>query len=292
MDGFHRDKYRTAINAALSLFLGAAATYAAWVLLVPHAFDPVAQQSGVDLPETSHSGERDRSSPSESSPRGFSIAGEHPLFGRSPEAESSAPEMLPESRINIELTGVSDRSGGDGVALVRTGDAQKTEVVRPGDTLRNSEKIRIHGIHADHIVIQRDGQLERISLDEEAMLEARQRPDPSGGKTGLRDASVSRETVSRWRERPETLMEDLAPEPILKNGGLEGIRIGGVPEGHPAAQAGLEEDDIIRAVAGRELKNVANPNELTDAIENADMIPMIVDRGGREMDIKIEIEGQ
>ena len=68
-----------------------------------------------------------------------------------------------------------------------------------------------------------------------------------------------------------------------------GVRIESVKAGAPAAQGGLKDGDLITAVDGRAIANLAQFDDLLDATNPGQKLQMTVDRGGRSQQLTVTL---
>ncbi len=72
-------------------------------------------------------------------------------------------------------------------------------------------------------------------------------------------------------------------------GGEKGVKVGTVREGGPAEQAGIEEGDLIVALAGTEVVDVEHYTELLDAQRIGRTITVRVRRDAAEVDLQVKV---
>lgn len=83
---------------------------------------------------------------------------------------------------------------------------------------------------------------------------------------------------------------DLNTATAKKNNLVEGIYIAQVVANSPAAKAGLQKGDVIVKVDGSEVKTMDKLNEVKNAKKVGDSMTITVNRGGKEVDVKITLE--
>ena len=70
----------------------------------------------------------------------------------------------------------------------------------------------------------------------------------------------------------------------------EGVLLGGVADGQPAARAGMKKDDRIVELAGKPVKNIEAYMEILMAQKKGDTIDVVILRAGQKVNFKIKLE--
>ncbi len=87
------------------------------------------------------------------------------------------------------------------------------------------------------------------------------------------------------------LIQPLTPE-LSRQFGVktgEGVVVGDVLEGGPAAKAGLKTGDVIQAVGGKPVSDVRGLQRLVAAIKPGTQVPVKVNRGGKEVTLSATV---
>jgi general secretion pathway protein C len=144
--------------------------------------------------------------------------------------DDAALETLPETRLSLQLYGVRmGETPETGTAIVEAGaDGQRTYAV--GQAI--SDDARLAAVHADRIVISRNGIREVLYLRD--------------GPARTRAAVPAGAALS-----PQALIADLALQPHLEGGRLAGFRVGAESDEPAAQMLGLQGGDIIVEINGR-----------------------------------------
>lgn len=71
-----------------------------------------------------------------------------------------------------------------------------------------------------------------------------------------------------------------------------GVRVIDALEGLPASKAGIQNDDVIQAIDGKEMKEPADVLKLINERKPGDKVKVKVLRGDREMEIEVTLEGR
>lgn len=216
------------------------------------------------------------------------------LFGAAPgdagaaAAEAAAPADAPETQLNLTLRGVYAPGSGEGLAIISAGSGRE-KVYAVGDTIAGDA--RIAGIHADRVVLRRNGRAETLRM---SLADAAPSSSPNGGSQA---SSREREIAERARELRQRLLEnpvELARmvrfQPYVQNGNLVGYRI--QPRSADAEQLralGLQPSDVVTSVNGRPLNDPRQANEALQSLRDARTIRITFLRNGEQRSMTIPI---
>jgi general secretion pathway protein C len=216
------------------------------------------------------------------------------LFGAAPgndaaaASQASAPADAPETQLNLTLRGVYAPGSGEGLAIISAGGGRE-KVYAVGDTIAGDA--RIAGIHADRVVLRRNGRAETLRMSVADAAPA------SGEDRGNQASSREREIAERARELRQRLLEnpvELARmvrfQPYVQNGNLVGYRI--QPRSADAEQLralGLQPSDVVTSVNGRPLNDPRQANEALQSLRDARTIRITFLRNGQQRSMTIPI---
>lgn len=161
-------------------------------------------------------------------------------------------------------------------------------------------------VYADHVVLSHDGADESLSLP---------RPDdhaaPANAATATRTPGQASSVPPGYtpntapaaaavtggngsaafsRTNAADLARDVRFEPVFADGHIAGARLSG--SGAAAAllnQVGLRPTDVVTAVNGTQLANVANPQQLIDQLGNASSLQVTIQRDGRPATLTLNL---
>jgi general secretion pathway protein C len=211
------------------------------------------------------------------------------LFG----AEKQAPVPTANlSNLNIKLKGVfAGHPDKPAFAIVNIG--ARDEFALAGKELMPG--VKLDSVHATHVIVSRNGILERVNLEERSIASAggprpspvlmAPRPGPQpvmipggpqqGGPAG--QAPLSLNSLSR------------------QNFGRIGVRNGGVtveaaPPGSTLAILGLQPGDVIRSVNGEAVTSEADLARVYQQSANAESVQAEVVRGNRTFPVQVPLK--
>lgn len=218
------------------------------------------------------------------------------LFDPLETAETPAQTALPESQLNMTLRGVINSVGGAGSAVIETpGRGQRSLAVgaeiAPG--------VRLEAIHLDHVIINRRGTRESLFLTEAAAQRARQAreagPRP-GGRAMTAASGAFSEAASPLSGRPdralaatldrEDWIDGLRLEPVLRGGGVVGLRVREASAIEVLRASGLLPGDVIVRLNGETLNSARAGAAALQALSAADRVVAQVRRGDEEITLE------
>jgi general secretion pathway protein C len=137
------------------------------------------------------------------------------FFGRAPvESTAATPDIdlanIPITQLNLVLSGVLDSSQEDRASALVAERGKPAQRVFVGETLPGGA--RLHSVAVDHIVLERGGQMEKLTYpDIDGRPSVPQRrysnytPDRRGGEAAARSRPNTEQTRASVRERLEEL---------------------------------------------------------------------------------------
>jgi general secretion pathway protein C len=232
------------------------------------------------------------------------LAGAH-LFGEA--ATLAGGEVL--SNLNIKLRGVL--AGATGFAILNTGDRDQTtrvgrEVV-PG--------VVLEAVHARHVVLRRNGALERVNLEERQQLAAA--PAPQDPPRRARSRSVAAPEPAPTSSAPRPGARFQRPEPYAPVGDVpteppappvpappapagappapsgaagKGLVVTAMPAGGLLERIGLQPGDVIRSVSGEPVANEADVVRIVQSRGAEGTLTVEVQRGGMTLPLTVKTQ--
>ena len=141
------------------------------------------------------------------------------LFGAAPAPKQDGANA-PQTSIPLVLTGtIAGNDPRSGLAILGQ-TAQTAQVHAVGDSVPGGAKL--HSVYSDRVVIDRDGQLESLTLPRQ--LNAGNAPPPSSA--ALQGDNSSIERMRRMiSEQPGLLADVMRPQPVMDHGRMNGFRV-------------------------------------------------------------------
>jgi len=160
-------------------------------------------------------------------------------------------------------------------------------------------------VYPDHIVLSHDGAQESLSLPRpedhatgatpanSSRLSGQASSVPPGytpGASSAPGAAATNASPALSKNNAADLARDVHFEPIFDGGKIAGARLSGT--GAAAAlmnQVGLRPTDVVTAVNGTQLANVANPQQLIDQLGNASSLQVTIQRDGHPATLTLNL---
>jgi general secretion pathway protein C len=221
------------------------------------------------------------------------------LFGVPLQRQSQEASQV--STLNIHLKGVFAENGKyPAYAIVNTGT--KDEPVRTGNDIMPG--VVLDAVKPEHIVVKRNGVLERVNLEE--------RPGGGGGGTGATGAGAgiptprtgpaqfrlnapqtAPNTFNFSRSELGTSLQD--PRQVANMGRVSphqggGVTVDDVPPGSLAERLGLQQGDVIRTVNGKPLSSPADFAQIYQQQGQVGQMKVEGTRGGRPLNLNYNVQ--
>lgn len=207
------------------------------------------------------------------------------LFGQLQKQVSAAVvvEDAPKSSLSYKLRGVYYSTDESLASIILQKDSNTTNFYRLGDEVDN--KIYIHQIQPNHVIISRLGKLEKLVL-EKPELDMTQVADRDLPESNLPD-SASSEVLESYRRRysnnPMALARRFKAIPVEENGQSIGYKLQALRGEQLLKKLNLQDDDVFVAINGIGLDK---PFQALDALKSLttakDVSLTILRNGNRE----------
>jgi general secretion pathway protein C len=227
------------------------------------------------------------------------------LFGNSQSVDLATRALnAPKTALKLVLRGtLALPDAKDGIAIIA--DEQNIErSYNVGDTVAGNAKLA--EVYTDHVVLSHDGAVESLSLprpeDHAAPTADRASARASGVAASAPPVYVPNAVANSAppsatapgpvlaRMNAADLARQVQFEPVFEGGKITGARLSG--SGAAAAlmnQVGLRPSDVVTAVNGTPLANVASPQQLLDKFGNAASLQVTVQRDGKPATLTLNL---
>jgi general secretion pathway protein C len=179
------------------------------------------------------------------------------------------------SNLNIKLRGVL--GGAAGLAILNTGDRDQT--ARVGGEIVPG--VVLEAVHAGHVVLRRNGVLERVNLEERRSIAAAPAQPRRARSRSAAAPSATPPLPGARSRRPEPYApvgdQPTEPPPGAPGAAGTGLVVSAIPPGSLLERIGLQPGDVIRSVSG-------------DAVASEADVARIVQRRGLEGAITVEVQ--
>ena len=226
------------------------------------------------------------------------------LFG----VAAAGGEVL--SNLNIKLRGVL--AGASGLAIVNTGDRDQTARVG-GEVVPG---VVLEAVHARHVMLRRNGALERVNLEERQQLATA--PAPQDPQRRARSRSVAAPEPAPRSSSPRPGARFQRPEPYAPVGDVptepppaaapapppapvvaplappgaagKGLVVTAMPPGGLLERIGLQPGDVIRSVSGEAVANEADVMRIVQSRGAEGTLTVEVQRGGMTLPLTVKTQ--
>lgn len=208
------------------------------------------------------------------------IATSH-LFG-APQAEQAAPEDAQPTQMNLVLAGVfAANDPTKGLAMIGE-SAQAVKVYSVGAVVRPGT--RLHSVYVDRVILDRNGQLETLSLPRPStagiITRTAAAPRPGGGQFA--------DNLRRIAEtNPTAFAEVVRPQPVFANGVQRGYRVYPGRNRQQFAKLGLQPGDLVLSINGTPLDDPQRGMEIFNTIGTSDRVSVTVERNGQSQELTL-----
>jgi len=184
----------------------------------------------------------------------------------------------------LVLTGIiAGNDPQNGLAILGP-SAQTAKVYAVGDAVPGGAKL--HSVYNDRVIIERDGQLESLSLPRQPM--SGRAPPPSAA--ALQNDSPAIERMRRViTEQPGLLADVLRPQPVMDHNRMNGFRV--YPGRNRAAfsRLGLRPGDQVTAINGTPLDDRDRGEQILRTLGSSSEAHVTVIRAGQQQDLTLNI---
>jgi general secretion pathway protein C len=200
------------------------------------------------------------------------------------QSEPTAAEDAQPTQMNLVLTAVfAANDPAKGVALIGE-SPQATKVYAVGSVVRPGTKL--HSVYLDRVVLERNGQLETLSLPRPstagiAINRAAAAPRPGGNNQFADNLRRIAET------NPTAFAEVVRPQPVFANGVQRGYRVYPGRNRQQFAKLGLQPGDLVLSINGTPLDDPQRGMEIFNTIGTSDRVSVTVERNGQSQELTL-----
>lgn len=222
------------------------------------------------------------------------------LFGQMPadkvaeslsEGGEGAQDNLPESRLNVRVTGIFASNLPElAIAIVDEGRQQVGYSI--GEIISGTQA-RIIRIFADRIIVRRQGRDEVLYFSD-AKKDAARSPVAANtintsANTGSHSPPLSqlKETL---RKEPAKIMDYLVVSPVMEDNQLVGYRLNPGRQAEYFKQVGLRNNDLAVSLNGFDLTDNAEAQKVMGQLDSLKSLNVTIERDGQLLDIHITLD--
>jgi len=212
------------------------------------------------------------------------------IFGISEVAGVQKPTEAPETKLNLVLRGVlAAQSPELASAIIGQGPAGNEEIYSVGDRMPGG--VLIKEIHAEYVVLERNGQLETLKLQKESGVDEINSSISQSSLSSMdTPAKALTEIRSNILKNPTSFGEYALPVVVKENGKQIGYRLQPQQKGELLSELGLESNDVITEINGVKLDDPQNGISALRKLSTATNIDIVVKRNGAEVPLNISLQ--
>jgi general secretion pathway protein C len=204
------------------------------------------------------------------------------LFGAAASNQDGA--NAPQTTIPLVLTGtIAGNEPQNGLAILGP-TAETAKVYAVGDVVPGGAKL--HSVYSDRVVIDRDGQLESLTLPHQ--MNVGNAPPPSAAL--LQGENPALERMRRMiTEQPGLLADVMRPQPVMDHGRMNGFRVYPGRNRMAFMRLGLRPGDQVTAINGTPLDDRDRGEQILHTLASSSEAHVTVIRNGQQQDLTLNI---
>lgn len=224
------------------------------------------------------------------------------LFG-APGAVKRAPQAQPvrivDTNLKLTLRGMlASEDSAIARAIIADDRSRKEDLYRIGAKIPGGAELK--EVHADHIVLSRNGRLEilrlpksKISGSSSLVKQSRQNRSTSANRNREFDPDASlREVRDSLMKDPQSLATLMTAEPqVGADGKVTGFKLGQGQDARMLRRFGLRRGDIVTMVNGIKLDGMNKLPELMKVLPNAQELSIEYTRRGQSRSVVLSMDG-
>jgi general secretion pathway protein C len=203
------------------------------------------------------------------------------LFGAAP-APKSDDANAPQTSMPLVLTGIiAGNDPKNGLAILGA-NAQSAKVYAVGDSVPGGATL--HSVYVDRVVIERNGQLESLTLPRQNSAAA-----PPAAAFNNPNAALVERMRKTFTEQPGLIADLLRPQAVRDGDKVRGFRV--YPGRNRAAFAslGLQPGDEVIAINGTPLDDLERGQEILRTLGSSSEARVTVIRNNQQQDLTLNI---
>jgi general secretion pathway protein C len=211
------------------------------------------------------------------------------IFGVSEAGGVQQQTEVPETKLNLILRGVLAAKTELASAIIGQGPTGQEEIYSVGDRLPGG--VQIKEIHAEYVVLERNGQLETLKLQKESGFDdinSAINQSSSGG--ALSPARALTEIRSNILKNPTSFGDYALPVVVKENGKQIGYRLQPQQKGELLSELGLQSTDVITEINGVKLDQPQNGISALRKLSTATNLNIVVKRNGADVPLNITLQ--
>ncbi|NVK86817.1 MAG: type II secretion system protein GspC [Gammaproteobacteria bacterium] len=228
------------------------------------------------------------------------------LFGdvnAKPEEVAVIETAATETNLPLKLRGIyafDDDARASAIIEVGGGDQEMYFI---GETIKNARGAKLHQVLPTKVILNRSGQLESLTLEQEDSVISMDERKPAILKTDdakkddrvvVDNPRIQRDLTDIRRKLetdPQSLMDMIRVEPVMENGVLQGVKIAPGKERRLFSQLQLRRNDIVTSINGIPLTDMSQLSALRESLTTAKEVNISLLRNGQAQEVVVRLDG-
>lgn len=268
--------------AIVSLLLIVACAY----LLVEITWLFFPQEEEQSLPVQKQTGSTNKTQAQQNNFKNLTAAN---IFGVSETATVQKQTKVPETRLNLTLKGVlATEPMNQASAIIAQGKSSKEDIYGIGDKIPGG--VVIKEIHADYVVLERNGQAEILNLQKISGLTDIESEIKPAWQSQQSPGAALQEIRENILKNPASFADYALPVVVKEKGRQIGYRLQPQKKGDVLSRLGIQSTDVITKINGRRLNRPQNGIAALRSLTTAKQVNIVVNRDGTEVPLNITLQ--
>lgn len=214
------------------------------------------------------------------------------IFGVSEKAVSQKQTKAPVTKLNLSLKGVLAADPmARASAIIAQGKSGKEDIYSVGDRVPGG--VLIKEIHPEHVLLERNGQLETLQLEKISGVDGFKSTGKSRNtgslSLGRSPGAVLKQIRGDILKNPTSFGEYALPVLVKENGKQIGYRLKPQKKGELLSELGIQSTDVITEINGVKLDKPQNGISALRKLSTAKNLNIVVKRNGAEVPLNITL---
>jgi general secretion pathway protein C len=195
--------------------------------------------------------------------------------------EGSASIDQPRTSLNLKLVGLMYSADQDQARAIIESEQDGARSYSTHE--RVADKVEIHSIEPDRVILLHAGRQEALMLDPE--------DEPSGNQSDTESQPVEDPGGTRASTPRKTadVMNDFSATPVMEDGKLVGFRLEALRNPEIMNEWGIDPDDVITAVNGMPLNSQGRIMVLYDKLKKQKEFELTLINGGNSRTVTVDL---
>ncbi len=204
------------------------------------------------------------------------------IFSSRKEEVKEAPQKeKKKSALGFRLVGTSITNGKTPFAIIEN-NKKKQDVFEQSEKI--FEKAILKEIHSEHVVLDRDGELEVLEVEG-----GTRDPSESNIRSSGTEFVVPEDEVNDALNNLPKLLSEARAVPYFRNGESVGMRLYAIKSGSLYEKLGLKNSDVIKEINNKQVNDPSKALKLFEDLKSERSISVSVERDGQDVQLQYQI---